>query len=158
MKLAARSKVLVVVIVAVAVAVVACGSKPPAGGTGPGAAQEVLPDVPFEQLDHAQRIQFMKQVVVPTMQPIFQRHDAEHYKDFGCKTCHGEGADRGEFHLPNAKLPKLNFADLSKFKQADVDWMTHEVKPTMARLLAEPESTPEHPKGFGCLECHTQEP
>jgi hypothetical protein len=29
------------------------------------------------------------------------------------------------------------------------------VKPTMAKLLSEPEMTAENPKGFGCLHCHT---
>ena len=131
--------------------IVACGPKPPGGG---GAATAVLPDVPFEQLDHDQRIQFMKQVVVPTMQPLFQNHDPEKYASFGCKTCHGEPADRGEYHMPSDKIPKLNFSDMSKFEQADIDWMKTEIKPTMARLLKESEHSQENPRGFGCLHCH----
>lgn len=131
----------------------ACGPKP--GANTGGGASAVLPDVPFESLDHDQRIQFMKEQVVPTMTPLFQKHDAEKYKDFGCKTCHGEDAAKGEFHMPNDKLPKLNFADMSKFKPADVEWMKNEIKPTMARLLREPEFSQENPQGFGCLHCHT---
>jgi hypothetical protein len=143
-----------------AISLSACGSKAPATGTGPAGggetAKPVLPDVPFEQLDHQQQIQFMKEVVVPTMAPIFQKHDAEEFKNFGCKTCHGESADRGEFHMPNDKLPKLNFADMSKWKPADLEWMKTEVVPTMAKLLKEELYSPETQKGFGCLECHTQ--
>ena len=52
--------------------------------------------------------------------------------------------------------PKLNFADMSKFKKEDIEWMEKDIKPTMARLLKQPEYTPQNPKGFGCLECHTQ--
>ena len=125
----------------------ACGAKPPPGA---GSATAVLPDVPFEELDHDQRIQFMKQVVMPAMAPLFQRHDPQEYANFGCATCHGPGADRGEFHMPSDKLPKLNFADLRTFQERDLEFMKAEVKPTMAKLLKEPEHSAEHPRGFGC--------
>jgi hypothetical protein len=137
------------------VATAACGQKP--GGTTPGGATGVLPDVPFEQLDHDQRIQFMKEKVVPTMSALFQKHDPEKYKGFDCKTCHGKAAEKGEFHMPNDGLPKLNFSDMSKFKPADIEWMKSEIKPQMAKLLREPEFAPDNPQGFGCLHCHTAE-
>jgi hypothetical protein len=129
----------------------ACGPKP---GPGGGSATAVLPDVPFEQLDHDQKIQFMKQVVLPLMGPMFERHDAEKYAKFGCKTCHGPGADRGLYHMPNDKLPKLNLTDMSKYQQADIVFMKSEVKPTMAKLLKVPEHSEENRDGFGCLSCH----
>jgi hypothetical protein len=141
----------------------ACGSKAapttttPTGDTGGTAAVATLPDVPFEQLDHDQRIEFMKQKVMPAMQPIFQNHDAKKYAEFSCKTCHGEQAAHGHFDMPNADLPKLNFGDTSKYDKDDLEWMGNEVKPAMAKLLSLPEFTPENPKGFGCLHCHTQE-
>ena len=34
--------------------------------------------------------------------------------------------------------------------------MAEVVKPTMAKLLGEPEMTDSNPKGFGCLDCHMQ--
>jgi hypothetical protein len=139
----------------------ACGGKTPAttttGGGDTGSAAPALPDVAFEKLDHDQQIQFMKEVVVPTMGPLFKNHDAQKYAEFGCKTCHGEGAEKGEFDMPNPNLPKLNFADMSKHKKEDLDWMGKEIKPTMAKLLKEAEYSPENPKGFGCLQCHTAE-
>jgi len=135
------------------VALAACSSPPSAGGK----TTPVLPDVAFDSLDHDQRIQFMKEQVVPTMTPLFQKHDADKYRTFGCKTCHGEAADKGEFHMPNDKLPKLNFQDMSKFKPADIEWMKNDVKPAMAKLLRESEFSPENPQGFGCLHCHTAE-
>ncbi len=115
----------------------------------------VLPDVPFDKLDHDQQIEFMKVKVVPTMAPIFKSHDATKYADFGCKTCHGAGAEKGEFEMPNEGLPVLDFKDMSKFKKEDLEWMGNEVKPTMAKLLGEAEYTPETPDGFGCGGCHS---
>lgn len=141
----------------------ACGSKsssepttPTGGGdTGSGSATVALPDVPFEKLDHDQQIEFMKTKVVPAMTPIFQNHDKTKYAEFGCKTCHGPGAEKGEFDMPNAGLPVLDFKDMSKFKKEDIEWMGGEVKPAMAKLLGLPEYTPENPTGFGCPQCHT---
>jgi len=139
----------------------ACGSKTPATttptGDGTGSATAVLPDVPFDKLDHDQQIQFMKEKVVPAMEPIFKNHDPKEFAEFGCKTCHGDGAEKGEFEMPNPNLPKLNFNDMSKHKKEDLEWMGGQVKPTMAKLLQEPEMTQESPTGFGCLACHTAE-
>lgn len=148
-----------------AVLLAACGSKsstqtttPTGGGGGDGSAvAKLLPDVPFEQLDHEQKIQFMKEKVVPTMGPLFQKHDPEEFADFGCKTCHGAGAEKGEFHMPNAALPKLFGPSMDKYKKEDVEWMGKEIKPAMAALLKEPEMTKENPSGFGCLHCHEAE-
>jgi len=141
----------------------ACGSKTPvetttpAGGGGEGSAVAALPDVPFEELNHDQRIQYMKEVVTPAMAPLFQAHDAQKFAEFGCKTCHGPGAEKGEFHMPNPELPKLGPATKDKHKPEDLEWMGKVIKPKMAELLKEPEWTPENPKGFGCMECHTEE-
>lgn len=145
----------------------ACGGKsstpttPPTGDTGSagsGSAAPVvtLPEgVPFDKLDHDQQIEFMKVKVVPALAPVFKAHDATKYAEFGCKTCHGPGAEKGEFDMPNAGLPVLDFKDMSKFKKADLEWMGGQVKPAMAKVLGLPEYTPENPTGFGCPECHT---
>lgn len=144
----------------VAILLAACGGKSvpsTAPGQGSGVSDVVepaLPDVEFDKLDHDQRIQFMKTKVVPTMEPLFKQHDPKKFADFGCKTCHGEGADKGEYDMPNPALPKLNFNDMSEFKKEDIEWMGKDIKPTMAKLLKQPEMTKENPKGFGCLECH----
>jgi hypothetical protein len=138
----------------------ACGSKAPATETPKPAddtATMVLPDVAFDKLDHKQQVAFMKQKVVPVMKPIFQNHDAKAFAEFNCTVCHGEGAKEGKFDMPNAKLPKLNFKDMSKFKQEDLEWMGKEVMPTMAKILNEPVYSKDNPTGFGCLECHTEE-
>jgi hypothetical protein len=114
----------------------------------------VLPDVPFEQLDHDQRMLFMKQQVEPAMKPLFQRHDPEKYAEFGCKTCHGDGAEAGNWETPVPSLPMLDFNDLSKHAPQDLEWMKSVIQPTMAKLLREPEYSKENPDGFGCTHCH----
>jgi hypothetical protein len=138
----------------------ACGSKPTTPTTptgGEGSAAMVLPDVPFDKLDHEQREEFMKQKVVPVMKPLFVNHDPKDFAqtEFGCQTCHGEQVKDDHFDMPNPKLPKLNLKDLSKFKTEDVEWMGKEILPAMAKILNEPVASEANPKGFGCLECHT---
>ena len=136
-----------------------CGSKPPVAEptpNGEGSAKMVLPDVAFEKLDHDQRIEFMKQKVMPVMKPIFQNHDAKDFAEFGCDTCHGKQAKEGHFDMPNPDLPKLNFADMSKFKKEDLEWMGKEVEPTMGKILGLELYSESNPTGFGCLACHTQ--
>jgi hypothetical protein len=150
--------------VVAALVLAACGSNAPAPNApntpnagGAGEADVALPDLPFDKLDHDQRVTFMKKKVMPTMKPIFQNHDAKDFAGFGCKTCHGEQAKQGHFDMPNPNLPKLNFADMSKFKKEDLDWMHNEVWPTMGKLLDMPLYSKDNPKGFGCLHCHTEE-
>ena len=116
-----------------------------------------LPDLPFDKLDRDQRIEFMKQKVMPAMKASFQNHDATDFAGFGCVTCHGEQAKEGHFDMPNPKLPKLNFNDMSSFKKEDLEWMQKEVWPTMGKILDLPLHSKENPKGFGCLACHTPE-
>jgi hypothetical protein len=152
----AAMKLLVVAVLLTA----ACGSKPPSTTTPKSdeAATVVLPDVPFDKLDHEQKVAFMKQKVVPEMKPLFQNHNAKDFAEFGCKTCHGEDVKDGHFDMPNPKLPKLNFKDHnSKYEQKDLEWMGKEIMPTMGKILNLPLHSQENPKGFGCLACHTLE-
>lgn len=139
----------------------ACGGKPASSTaettpTKPEAT-ETLPDVPFDQLNHEQKVAFMKQKVMPEMKPIFVNHNATKFAKFDCETCHGKGAEQGKFDMPNPSLPKLNFKDTSKYDKGDLEWMAKEVKPAMAKLVQMPEYTEQNPKGFGCLACHTTE-
>lgn len=116
-----------------------------------------IDDRPFDQLNHDERIEFMKQRVVPAMQPVFVQHDASKFSTFGCVTCHGKSADQGEFHMPSGSLPKLGGDLTKKFPRAKLDWMLTEVKPTMAKLLKVKEWSPEDPYGFDCFGCHERE-
>ena len=143
--------------VALILCLAACGSKSSPTTSPTQQATVTLPDLPFDELDHDQKAEFMKQKVLPAMEPVFKNHDPEEFAEFTCKTCHGAQAAQGHFDMPNTELPKLNFNDMSKWKPEDLEWMQNEVKPTMAKLLSRPEFTPENPTGFGCQSCHTTE-
>lgn len=116
------------------------------------------PGFDFDKLTRDDKIKFMKEKVVPTMKPVFQKFDAKRYKDFGCKTCHGKNAKIRKYKMPTPELPKLDFAKLKAGKQKPkvAEWMNKVVKPDMAKLLNMPEMTESNPKGFGCLDCHEQ--
>lgn len=156
-------KLLFAAVTVAAACAAACGSKSPEASTTPTApsggeaAAVVLPDLPFDKLDHDQRIAFMKQKVMPAMRPVFANHDPNKFAEIHCTTCHGDQAKEGHFDMPNPNLPKLNFNDMSKFKKEDMEWMAKEVMPTMAQTLGVPMHTKDNPKGFGCLGCHTPE-
>ncbi len=133
------------------------------GGLGKSAANTpsegvALPDVPFDELDPDLRAEFMKQKVMPAMQPIYQRHDPERFADFNCKTCHGEAhTEDNTFAMPNeglVVLPRREPDLLKKFKYEDVEWMRTEVKPEMARILKLSDAAMSGPKAFGCFSCH----
>lgn len=112
----------------------------------------------FDKLSHKDKMDFMKNQVVPTMKPLFQAFDKKKYANFGCKTCHGKDPVKAKYAMPNARLTKLDFAKLKEGKQAPkaAEWMAKVVKPTMAKLLQMSEYSEENPTGFGCLHCHVQ--
>jgi len=160
-------------------AVAACGGKAkPATttttgaetGSAAGSAAPAEKDVPvpegmaFKDMNADQRVSFMKHTVLPTMKPIFQEFDAKAFADFTCKTCHGKGAEDGDFDMPNpdiAKLPKPeNFMAYAKDpKHAPwVQFMATKVKPEMAKLLEMSEFDPKTNTGdFSCHNCHLAE-
>jgi|GEM_PF-1401441 len=128
-----------------------------AAGAGAGAGSAAWD---FDKLTHEEQLDFMKKEVVPTMKPLFQKFDAKHYANFGCKTCHGKEPQKMKYKMPSSDLPKLDFVALEAGKQKPevAKFMGTVVKPQMAKLLKQPEFDPKNPKagGFGCLECHEQ--
>ena len=133
------------------------GSAVAMAGSGAGSGSAAWD---FDKLTHEEQQDFMKKTVVPTMKPIFQKFDAKHYKDFGCKTCHGKDPKKSKFKMPTPDLPKLDFVALKAGKQKPniAKWMGEEIEPGMAKLLQKPVYNPEKPdpSQFGCLGCHTQ--
>jgi len=107
--------------------------------------------IDWKSMDKAARGKYMKDV--------FTAFNAK-YADMNCATCHGSGVTDHTFAMPNPELPKLP-ADMSKFKEwaakkpEMTEFMLKHVKPEMAKLLNEPEYSPETKTGFGCGECHT---
>jgi hypothetical protein len=127
----------------------------------PGAEAEVQipPDMAFDDMSEVQQKAFMQKVVLPRMTEVFQTFDKEHFKEVTCVTCHGERAKQGDFHMPNADLPKLNpakqFAEHKKKSAKMLEFMMTKVTPEMVTLLKKQPFDPKTQQGFGCFACHT---
>ena len=130
---------------------------PPAA---PSAADSVpAPPKPWDQMDKKERLALMKTVILPNMKTAFQNFDAKDFKDFTCVTCHGPGAKKGKFDMPNPGLPKLDFKnglkdDLAKHPET-VKFMHEVVTPQMVKMLGVDAFDMKTMKGFGCGGCHT---
>jgi len=116
----------------------------------------------WDQMDHAQRLNTMKTVVLPTLGADFKAFDAKKYDNFSCVTCHGERIKQGDAKMPNPDLPHLNYTDNFKKqrekKGAMVDFMMNKVEPDMAHAVGEKPFDPATKTGFGCAECHVVTP
>ena len=111
----------------------------------------------FMKLSKDEKIKIMKSKVLPAMTKLFKAYDAKHFAKFGCKTCHGHGADEGgDFKMPNPDLPVLDFEAIKAGKQDPkmAKFMGDKVKPEMAKLLGLEPWDEQHPAGFGCHGCH----
>ena len=134
------------------------GSGSAAAGSGAGSGSAVAAsDFDFEKLSKEEKVKFMKQKVMPTMKPLFQKFDAKEFANVTCKTCHGKDPQGTKYKMPSKDLPALDFDAIKAGKEDPkmVEFMSKVVKPEMAKLLNQPEMTESNPKGFGCLECHT---
>jgi hypothetical protein len=135
----------------------------PAPAPEPAPTASAAPPAPpprdWHALTEDQRKEVMKSEVVPKMKELFGAFDAKRFADVKCTTCHGEGAMKGKFEMPNPKLPKLDPKNgFEKHKKKDakvVAFMMEQVVPEMAKIIGEPVYDPATGKGFGCMECHT---
>ena len=104
----------------------------------------------------------MKKHVSPAMKAKFQEMDPKRYAKFGCRTCHGKGAEDDSYKMPNPQLPKLprskeGWDKIMKEKPEMLKFMRTTVKPEMAALLGMKEFDMKTKTGFGCGNCHTDE-
>jgi len=118
-----------------------------ASGTGePGS-----PDVPWEEKNHQQRMEFMGLVVYPSMKEAFAGFDGARFAEFKCQTCHGDDAKEVNYHMPNAVTPLSKsdpVGDGNGIDPAITKFMLETVVPTMQ----------EHLKGdeVDCHSCHLE--
>jgi cytochrome c553 len=125
----------------------------------PAAPAATPATIDWQHMDKAQKKKYMKEKVLPEMKVAFIHFDGKKYAKVSCGTCHGEGAVKGTFKMPNPELPKLpstpaGFKELFDKKPKVSQFMATEVKPKMAALLGLQQMTPDNPKGFGCTHCH----
>jgi hypothetical protein len=126
--------------------VVSCKAKE---ATVPEGASKTWPE-----MSTGDRIEHMSSVVSPRMKALFQDFDKARFSDFGCPTCHGEGAEDGGFAMPNPSLPTLDASGLFKQHRKEAPEITRfmwkEVEPEMAALLGLPKGE----EGLHCASCH----
>jgi hypothetical protein len=115
------------------------------------ATPPAVPDTWSADLTAEQKAEFMKQKVMPAMEPIFKAEEPG--EAFSCETCHGP-----DFKLPKDFLPRLTFKDnqLTAFAEDPevAKFMAEKVTPAMASVLGLPPFDPATQKGFGCGGCH----
>jgi hypothetical protein len=123
----------------------------------PAEQEVVAPATWAEATTDEQKGAFMKAYVVPKMGPLFQAFDGEEFKDFGCKTCHG---DPFREHPPEF-LPKLTIQGGKVLEDAEhpgiAKFMGEKIVPEMAALFGQQPYDPKTHQGFGCKGCHTIE-
>ncbi len=146
--------------------VAACGgsqgsSAPAAPPSSQGATAAPATSVAWKDMNHEQRLDYMKKSVLPKMKDEFVAFDAKRYAEMNCATCHGDGAKDGTFKMPNPKLPKLpadesGFKKLMEQKPEATKFMGGKVVPDMASLLGEAPYDQQTHQGFGCFECHAK--
>ena len=149
-------------------ALAACGGEPPPPPVTPATPAPVptaatpppaptaaapLPAAWNDAMPPEQKVAFMKANVAPRMAKVFQGANAQHYAEFGCKTCHGP--DRKD---PKEFLPKLTMkgGKLTAFEEKPqiAKFMAEKVVPEMATALGMTPFNPATKTGFGCMGCH----
>lgn len=113
-------------------------------------------EVPWSDMDRAQRLAYMRETVMPEMAAMFREFDPERYADFGCASCHGENMQEVDFQMPNglAPLPPDQIGAMFQSDQPMAVFMTQRVWPKMVELLGAQPYDPETHQGFGCFGCH----
>ncbi len=138
------------VLLAIASVAVGCKAKEP---VIPEGASKTWPAMDVEE-----RIEHMSDVVTPGMKALFQGFDEARFSDFGCPTCHGDGAEDGSFAMPNPELPVLDASNLLKKHRKETPemmrFMWKQVQPEMQRLIGVPKRSSSNEDGFSCESCH----
>ncbi|HEY6172162.1 MAG TPA: hypothetical protein VIX80_07890, partial [Candidatus Kapabacteria bacterium] len=119
----------------------------------------------WETMTHDQKKDYMKNVVMHKMRPLFREFDPERFEKITCKTCHHpDKVEQDSFKMPNPDIAKLpatpeGWKKLSGGKDSSmVKFMSEVVKPKMAELLhLHPYDMKTNTGEFGCNNCHMTE-
>jgi len=118
--------------------------------------------IPWDEQNANERLTYMTEVVLPTMQELFRREDPVRYADFDCDSCHGPDPIGSRFQMPVALYPLTLDDPIGSGDARDPDattFMLIEVLPAMADLLGRPRLDEETaPEGVGCHACHLVAP
>lgn len=114
---------------------------------------------PWPEQTREERERFMRERVVPELQPRFQRFDPVKYERFGCETCHGKDAASRRYRMPNPELEPLPLEGTLAYARSKdakaTQFMLDSVHPIMAELLGEARyNEVTAPDGFRCTRCH----
>lgn len=116
----------------------------------------------WAEMSHDEKKDYMKNVVIHKMRPLFKEFDPERFEKITCKTCHHpEKVEQDTFKMPNPEIEKLPATEAGWAKLAKSDdstmmkFMAEVVKPTMAELLhMKPYDMKTNTGEFGCNNCH----
>lgn len=150
--------------VVAALTLLSCGKKetPPQTANADSAHTAVFN---WEKMTHDQKKDYMKNVVIHKMRPLFREFDPERFEKITCKTCHHpDKVEQDSFKMPNSEIEKLpatqeGWAKLAKGEDSSmVKFMSEVVKPKMAELLhLKPFDVKTNTGEFGCNNCHMTE-
>jgi cytochrome c len=151
-------------VVVAALSLLSCGKKDAAPQA---AATDSTANAVFDwkKMTHDQKKDYMKNVVMHKMRPLFHDFDPERFEKINCKTCHQEdGVEQDSFKMPNPDILKLPAtpAGWNKLKNGKdssmLKFMAEVVKPKMAELLhLTPYDMKTNTGEFGCNNCHMTE-
>ena len=125
-------------------------------GQETAAAPEPATPQTWADMNHDQRMTYMRETVMPEMKTLFVAFDSERFADFGCQTCHGEDARAVGFGMPNglAPLDPAHIPEIFQSERPMAVFMTQKAWPKMAELLDEPLFDAASGDGFSCMNCH----
>jgi hypothetical protein len=155
----------IIVIVGMALASFTCGKSPAPETAKTDSTVVAAKPFDWKTMTHDEKKDYMKNVVMHKMRPLFHDFDPERFEKINCKTCHQEdGVEQDSFKMPNPDILKLpatpkGWEKLSKSKDSTMlKFMAEVVKPKMAELLhLHPYDMKTNTGEFGCNNCHMTE-
>jgi hypothetical protein len=85
-----------------------CGKKEPAPETPTADSAAAAKVFNWAEMSHDEKKDYMKNVVIHKMRPLFKEFDPERFEKITCKTCHHpDKVEQDSFKMPNPEIEKL---------------------------------------------------